>query len=375
MPKSQEYIDSWNRSRRVGEYDPDFDFLKEQEAFAYPEVGSEEGPAAIGGMPDVSPTGDVGGGNTLRDYIERMRAEGKTPTFTNIEGSSAFSDMPEEDVYTEPEYREGPMGQMTDLRPKPPEGAVPTVFDREKFLESAMQQVGNPNEFNTEKELQKQMITQEPDAFERLFGYNVSWEDRDKIGDEANRRWQAEQLKLRARKRAELKEQKINMVNRLNQMMQMFDAKAEHTRRMREAERTRTKEVLTAMTEAEEKKQKQLDDDLGKRSELIQERDAIKLDVLDRGEEVPNDVKAIAASSVKAIEDQIARIEKRIAKNQPKQKEKEGSKVLDRESVKPFIKQARDKFTKDGRSKEWIAANKETVTAFARKLAKQAGYK
>jgi len=129
------------------------------------------------------------------------------------------------------------------------------------------------------------------------------------------------------------------------------------------------------MTEAEEKKQKQLDDDLGKRSELIQERDAIKLDVLDRGEEVPNDVKAIAASSVKAIEDQIARIEKRIAKNQPKQKEKEGSKVLDRESVKPFIKQARDKFTKDGRSKEWIAANKETVTAFARKLAKQAGYK
>jgi len=128
------------------------------------------------------------------------------------------------------------------------------------------------------------------------------------------------------------------------------------------------------MTEAEEKKQKQLDDDLGKRSELIQERDAIKLDVLDRGEEVSNDVKAIAASSVKAIEDQIARIEKRIAKNRPKKTEQQ-TKKMDQKAIDKFSKEAITELKKQGHSDEWLRANTKTVAALARKKAERVGYK
>lgn len=363
MPKSQGYTDSWKRTR-PGARAADFDVVKEREFSDQWAPAQEREP----GQPGTTATG-----NSLRDYINRMREQGKTPTFSNIQDSSAFAGMPEEDVYTDPEYREGAMGGMTPLRERPPDDyKAPDFSKRDLFEKNVFETIGgNPYEINVVQELENSINAEMPQLFEEFFRGQVIWEDQDKLNSDQQEAWDEALKRYRAEKKEMIMGEKDAMHDRYTQMMNMFDHQAKVTMQRRKEEGIKTRETIEKLTEADKKKKADLEKNIEKHADLVKERSAARAEFLQMGEgEITDRMKAEYEPYMKTLDDQIARLEKKIGKQKP-----QATGTLDRDSVRPFIKQAIADLVKQGKSKEWIRANKQQVKGLAQGLAQKSGYK
>ena len=153
---------------------------------------------------------------TIREYLDDMRKQGKTPHFTNVPGeATADSFSYDEGEFTaETERQLETPGTGFDYTPEPtptPEGASPKTpaekipekppdsalhpegqrdfKDRQKYSDFVIAKMGfDPFKLNTDEEIEKAQETL-PDVFEAAFGGQVLYNDIDKLDKDEKKHW------------------------------------------------------------------------------------------------------------------------------------------------------------------------------------------
>jgi len=190
---------------------------------------------------------------TIRDYMDDMRNQGKTPHFTNMPGKATPDSFSyDEDKFTAETEKQletpgtgfdstpassketpppGVQEIPTEKIPKKPPGEVLQAGgqrdfkDRQKYSDFVIAKMGfDPLTLDPNKEVEKAQESL-PDVFEAFFGGKILYRDIDKLDKDQKKEWTAEHLKFNVHVKNSVKEKAARGKEEYKARMKVFEDK------------------------------------------------------------------------------------------------------------------------------------------------------